>query len=82
MPGYGLLVSSVVMQVFLVMVMMADDVYMAALTITGMMVLPAYLSGGMYLWKESFGRSRIKRAREPCCAIALSVSSARFIAYG
>lgn len=64
MPGYGLLVSSVVMQVFLVMVMMTDDVYMAALTITGMMVLPAYLSGGMYLWKESFGRSGMNKARK------------------
>lgn len=59
MPGYGLFVSSVVMQAFLVMVMMADDVYMAALTITGMMVLPAYLSGGMYLWKISMSRSEM-----------------------
>ena len=62
MPGYGLLVSSVVMQAFLVMVMMADDVYMAALTVTGMMVLPAYLSGGMYLWKMSFRKNEIKKA--------------------
>lgn len=53
MPAFGLFVSSLVMQTFLVMVMMADDVYMAALSITGMMVLPAYLSGGMYLWKAS-----------------------------
>lgn len=62
MPAYGLLVSSIVMQSFLVLVMMADDVYMAALTVTGMMVLPAYLSGGMYLWKVSFHEDEIKKA--------------------
>lgn len=53
MPAYGLLVSSVVMEVFLILVLMTEDVYMTALEITGMMVLPAYLSGGMYLWKVS-----------------------------
>ncbi len=53
MPEYGLLVSSLIMEGFLVMVMMADDIYMAALSITGMMVLPAYLSGGLYLLKLS-----------------------------
>lgn len=54
MPAFGLFVSSVVMECFLILVMMADDVYMAALTITGMMILPAYLFSGMYLWKESY----------------------------
>lgn len=54
MPAFGLFVSSVVMECFLLLVMMADDVYMAALTITGMMVLPAYLFSGMFLWKESY----------------------------
>lgn len=53
MPEYGLLVSSLIMEGFLVIVMMADDIYMAALSITGMMVLPAYLSGGLYLLKLS-----------------------------
>ncbi len=51
MPAFGLMVSSVVMQSFLALVMLAEDVYMAALSITGMMVLPAYLAGGLYLWK-------------------------------
>ncbi len=51
MPGYGLLVSSVVMESFLIMVLCTEHVYMTALEVTGMMVLPAYLSGGAYLWK-------------------------------
>lgn len=53
MPGYGLVVSSVVMQSFLLLVLMAEDVYMAAVTVTGMMVLPAYLTSGLFLFKES-----------------------------
>lgn len=58
MPAFGLMVSSVIMQLFLLLVVMADDVYLAALNITGMMILPAYLVCGMYLWKISRGRER------------------------
>lgn len=53
MPWRGLVVSSAIMQAFLLMVVMAENVYMAALNITGMMILPAYLVSGMFLWKES-----------------------------
>lgn len=59
MPAYGLFVSSMVMQIFLLLVLMADDVYMTALSIIGMMVLPPYLSGGMYLWKASYNPAEI-----------------------
>lgn len=58
MPAYGLAISSVVMTLFLLLVMTADDVYMAALNITGMMILPCYLLSGLYLWKTTRGRSR------------------------
>lgn len=53
MPWYGLLISSVIMQLFLLLVVMDDNVYLAAINITGMMVLPAYLVSGMFLWKIS-----------------------------
>lgn len=53
MPAYGLAVSSIIMQGFLILVVTANDVYMSALTITGMMILPAYLLSGMYLWKTT-----------------------------
>lgn len=53
MPWRGLVASSVVMQGFLMLVVTAENVYMAALNITGMMILPAYLASGMYLWKIS-----------------------------
>lgn len=53
MPMYGLAVSSVAMQIFLIIVVTAKDFYMAALSITGMMILPAYLFSGLYLWKTT-----------------------------
>ena len=57
MPTRGLMVSSIVMTLFLACVVLADDVYMAALSITGMMILPAYLTCGLALWKSSKSRS-------------------------
>lgn len=51
MPQYALGVSSILMIAFIILVAMADDVYLAALSITGMMVLPAYFVSGLYLLK-------------------------------
>ncbi len=51
MPMFGLFTSSVVMELFLLMVVMADDVYLAALHITGLMVIPCYFFTGLFLWK-------------------------------
>lgn len=47
----ALLASSVIMQCFLFLVVMAEDVYLYALNITGLMVLPAYLFSGLFLAK-------------------------------
>lgn len=43
--------SSVVMMLFLLVVVMADNVYLAALHITGLMIIPCYLFTGMFLCK-------------------------------
>lgn len=53
MPTYGLLASSVVMELFLFMVVMADDVYLAALHITGLMIIPGYLFTGLFLIRKA-----------------------------
>ena len=53
MPTFGLAMSSVIMQFFLLLVVVANNVYLAALSITGMMILPAYLFSGLYLWKTA-----------------------------
>lgn len=47
----ALLASSVIMQCFLFLVVMAENVYLYALNITGLMVLPAYLFSGLFLVK-------------------------------
>lgn len=55
MPTYGLAASSIIMQLFLLLVVTASDVYMAALSIVGMMILPTYLFSALYLWKSTLG---------------------------
>lgn len=53
MPAYGLVASSIFMSIFMVLVCTAPNVYMAALNLTTVMVLPAYFFSGLYLWKAS-----------------------------
>lgn len=53
MPTFGLVASSIVMELFLLMVVMADDVYLAALQITGLMIIPCYLFTGLFLLKKA-----------------------------
>lgn len=53
MPAYGLCVSSIVMSVLMSVVALADNVYMAALWLTSLMVAPAYMLSGMFLLKGS-----------------------------
>lgn len=53
MPAYGVFVSSVVMQCFMLMVLMAPQAYLQALDITSMMALPAYLVAALFLCKMS-----------------------------
>lgn len=47
----SLLASSIIMQTFLFLVIFAEDMYLYALNITGMMILPAYLFSGLFLVK-------------------------------
>lgn len=53
MPSYGLIVSSIVMNIFLCVVVTASQVYEAALDLTSLMALPSYLFSGIFLWMES-----------------------------
>lgn len=56
---FGLAVSSLVMQAFFILVLFAHDVYLTALEITSMMILPAYLVCGLFLAKVARGKMRI-----------------------
>lgn len=70
MPAFGLVVSSLAMQAFLIMVLTADDVYMAALNISSMMVLPAYLMSGVYLFKITTVPGPLRRGWKGNIAVA------------
>lgn len=59
MPAYGLVASSIFMSIFMVLVCTAHNVYMAALNLTTVMVLPAYFFSGLYLWKASVGKHEL-----------------------
>ncbi|WP_299726252.1 basic amino acid/polyamine antiporter [uncultured Endozoicomonas sp.] len=52
-PSFSLLVSSILMQGFMVIVYFADNAWNLMLSITGVMVLPCYLVCTLYLWKLS-----------------------------
>ena len=56
MPVFGLVASSVVMELFLLMVVMADDVYLAALHITGLMIIPCYFFTGLFMFMKADSR--------------------------
>lgn len=51
MPWLGMGTASLCMTLFLLLVVTAENVYVAALNLTALMVLPPYLFCGLYLWK-------------------------------
>jgi len=52
-PTTALYISSFLMQVGMLAVVFAQDVYLASITIAGVMILPSYLLSSMYLFKAS-----------------------------
>lgn len=53
MPAKGLFASSVVMELFLLLVVTADDVYLASLHITGLMIIPCYFFTGLFMLRKA-----------------------------
>lgn len=70
MPAFGLFASSIVMELFLLLVVTADDVYMASLHITGLMIIPCYLFTGLFLLKKA-DTAAMKAVAIVCCAFCL-----------
>lgn len=58
-PVFGLTLSSIFMSIFIIIVCTAPDVYLAALNLTTVMVLPAYAICGGFLWKTSCNNSNL-----------------------
>lgn len=55
MPAFGLCASSIAMEVFLLLVVVAGNAYMTALDITGLMVVPVYLFTALFAFKTARG---------------------------
>lgn len=51
MPAVGLIASSIAMELFMLMVVFADDMYLMALHITGLMIIPSYFFTGLFMMK-------------------------------
>ena len=50
-PSISLYVTSAIMQLFMLLVYFSNDAWNTMLSITSVMVLPAYFASAMYLWK-------------------------------
>ena len=59
-PVYALFISTIIMQFFMIVVITAKSVYMAAVDLTGIMIIPAYLFCGLYFMKISFSKNAAK----------------------
>ncbi len=57
MPAFGLMASSIAMEFFMLLVVFADDMYLAALQVTGLMILPCYLFTGLFMLKVADSRA-------------------------
>lgn len=59
MPSYSLVVSSIIMNLFLVVVATASSVYVTAIELSSLMVIPSYLFCGVFLLQECRNRKFI-----------------------
>ena len=57
-PDFGMIVASVAETLCLLLVITAENVYLAAVNLASMMVLPCYFFCGLYLLKIAVGRRR------------------------
>lgn len=74
MPTFGLISSSVVMMFFIFLVTFADDIYLAALQITGLMIIPCYFFAGLFMFK-------ISSDWKPRCIAIITVLFCLWMAY-
>ncbi|MDE7179628.1 MAG: basic amino acid/polyamine antiporter [Muribaculaceae bacterium] len=54
-PSYGMMAASIAMTICLFLIVTADNIYIAALNLTSLMVLPPYLFTALYLLKITCG---------------------------
>lgn len=57
-PVYGMIASSIAMTLCLILVVSADNIYIAALNLTSLMVLPPYFFSALFLLKLSLSKEK------------------------
>ncbi|MBB6460569.1 basic amino acid/polyamine antiporter [Flammeovirga kamogawensis] len=60
-PKSSLIISSIVIQITLLCVVFAQHVYLAAINIAGVMILPTYFLSSLFLVKEAYNRKIYKQ---------------------
>ena len=58
-PLFGLFISSLLMQIIIVLTTISKSIYMAALDMTSVTIIPPYLFCGLYLWKATYSSTEI-----------------------
>lgn len=58
-PLFGLFVSSILMQIFMILTTISKSIYMAALDMTSITILPPYLFCGLFLWKATHNNNSL-----------------------
>ncbi len=80
-PVNALFVSSVIMQVFITFVVFAESVYLAAVQITTMMVLPAYMMCGIFLLKATYSPEKYLHSADVSHVRAMRTTGAACTAF-
>lgn len=80
-PAYGMRVSSVAMTLCLLLVVTAEDVYLAAVNLASMMILPCYFFCGLYLMKLSFSRQLQMPVNKKLGLVIVSAATMMYCAY-
>ncbi len=81
-PMAALYISSIIMTIFVVLVVLAKNVYMAAINIAGIMILPPYILSAGYLWKASESSQILKeKRRKRINALAVGVVATFYCAW-
>lgn len=78
-PIFALFFTSIFMEIFLILTSTSKSIYMAAVDMTSVLIMPAYLFCGLYLWKASLNKNETpgltskQRICNRCIAIITSL---------
>ncbi len=80
-PAYGMRVASVVMTLCILLVITAENVYLAAVNLASMMILPCYFFCGLYLLKIALSQNNEAVSKNRIPLIIISAATIAYCAY-